>query len=54
MKGFEWMGNPFVDTGLAVIITRAKEIGINVNTVSELTPEIFKAKPVYNLSRPDK
>lgn len=41
MKDIQWTGNPLVDTGLAVIIARAKEIGIDVKTISDLTPEII-------------
>ncbi|MDD5090316.1 MAG: hypothetical protein PHQ23_05305 [Candidatus Wallbacteria bacterium] len=42
MNEFRWTGNPFVDTGMAVIIARAKELKIDIKSISELTPEIIE------------
>lgn len=42
MSQFQWTGNPFVDTGLAVIIARAKGLELSVNTIADLTPEIIE------------
>lgn len=41
-RQFSWTGNPFVDTGLCVIIARAKEIGKNIQTISDVTIDIIK------------
>lgn len=42
MPLFSWTGNPWVDTGLAVIIARAKEIQLPIRTIRDLTPEIIE------------
>lgn len=42
MPLFSWTGNPWVDTGLAVMIARAKELGMPVRTIQELTPDIIE------------
>lgn len=42
MSLFEYTGNPFVDTGLAVIVARAKEIGFPVKLVQDLSPEFIE------------
>src|SRR5437868_8211538 len=42
MSAFQWTGNPFVDTGLCVVIARAKHMGKQVTTIDDLTPEVFK------------
>lgn len=39
---FAWTGNPFVDTGLCVIIARSKELGNNIQTISDLTIDAIK------------
>ena len=43
MGYFEWTGNPFVDTGLAVIIARAKELGNRIDSINDLTEDIFES-----------
>jgi hypothetical protein len=42
MSFLEWTGNPFVDTGLCVVIARAKSLGKQVTTIDDLTPEVFQ------------
>jgi len=42
MTTFQWTGNPFVDTGLCVVIARAKGIGKPVQTINDLTPEVLR------------
>lgn len=39
---FTWTGNPWVDTGLAVIISRAKELKLPAKTICDLTPDIIE------------
>jgi hypothetical protein len=42
MSTFQWTGNPFVDTGLCVIIARAKELGKQgVITIGDLSLEVL-------------
>jgi hypothetical protein len=43
MSAFQWTGNPFVDTGLCVVIARAKQIDKQVTTIDDLTLETFQA-----------
>jgi hypothetical protein len=42
MSAFQWTGNPFVDTGLCVLIARAKKIGKQVTTIDDLTLEVLR------------
>jgi hypothetical protein len=42
MPLFAWTGNPWVDTGLAVMIARARELGLSVKTIDDLTPGIIE------------
>jgi hypothetical protein len=42
MSFLDWTGNPFVDTGLCVIIARAKRMGKQVTTIDDLTKEDFR------------
>jgi hypothetical protein len=42
MSIFQWTGNPFVDTGLCVVIAQAKKMGKQVTTIDDLTPEILQ------------
>lgn len=41
-RQFSWTGNPFVDTGLCVIIARAKEMGKSIESILDLTTSIIK------------
>ncbi len=43
MIKFQYTGNPFVDTGLAVMVARAKELELPVKQVSDLTPELVES-----------
>jgi len=42
MPLFNWTGNPWVDTGLAVMIARAKELKLPIKTINDLTPDIIE------------
>lgn len=42
MTEYNFTGNPFVDTGLSVLVARAREIGWTGETVQELTPDIVR------------
>jgi len=42
MSFLVWTGNPFVDTGLCVVIARAKKMGKHVKTIDDISPEIFQ------------
>lgn len=42
MSFLEWTGNPFVDTGLCVVIARAKRMSKQVTTIDDLTAEVFQ------------
>lgn len=42
MPLFNWTGNPWVDTGIAVMIARAKELKYQVTTIRDLTPDIIE------------
>ena len=42
MSTFQWTGNPFVDTGLCVVIAQAKKMSKQVTTISDLTFEMFR------------
>jgi hypothetical protein len=42
MGFLQWTGNPFVDTGLCVVIARAKKIGRQVTTIDDLSLEVFR------------
>ena len=39
MANYNFTGNPFVDTGLNVLVARARESGLAVDTLQELTPQ---------------
>lgn len=39
---YQFTGNPFVDTGLSIIIERARELGWTGTTVDELTPDALR------------
>lgn len=42
MSFLNWTGNPFVDTGIAVMIARAKDLHLDVSRISDLTPNIIE------------
>jgi hypothetical protein len=42
MNPIQWTGNPFVDTGVAVMIARAKSEGLEVSEPSNLTSEVLQ------------
>ena len=42
MNKINWTGNPFVDTGLCVMIAYAKKKGKAVNGIHELSPTIIR------------
>lgn len=39
---FQYTGHPIVDTGLAVMMARAKELKIDVKKITDLTPQIIE------------
>src|SRR6266436_4658846 len=42
MTWCNYTGNPFVDTGLSVIVAKARETGWNGETIAELTPDVVQ------------
>jgi len=42
MSLYNFTGNPFVDTGLSVVVAKAREAGWLGESVADLTPEAFK------------
>jgi CRISPR-associated protein Cst1 len=42
MNEYNFTGNPFVDTGLSVLVAKAREAGWMGKTVQELTPDVLR------------
>ncbi len=42
MNEYNFTGNPFVDTGLSVLVARAREIGWTGETIQEMTPDTLR------------
>ena len=42
MTWCNYTGNPFVDTGLSVVVARARQAGWKGESIAELTPDIVK------------